>query len=137
MEYSADAAQSGYPRMGARGQTLQDNLWGALDGKPSHLHPAPASVGPGPCNRSPLTGSNHPDSESRAGVEAGLSAVIVGGLNGQTGGTSFEEVRPADHSIDEVDSFSLPAGFQKGGNAVHFFQFLAALSGRLMDIWSR
>ena len=117
-------------------QTLQVNLRGALDGKPSDLHPAPASAGPGPC-KSPLTGSNHPDSESRTGVEAGLSAVIVGGLNGQTGGTSFEEVRPADHSIDEVDPLLLPAGFQKGGNAVHFFQLLAVLSGRLMDIWNR
>ena len=118
-------------------QTLRVNLWAVpLWDKPSNLHPAPASAGPGPC-KSPLTGSNHPDSESRTGVEAGLSAVIVGGLNGQTGGTSFEEVRPADHSIDEVDPFWLPAGFPKGGNAVHFFQLLAALSGRLMDIRSR
>ena len=98
-------------------QTLQVNMRLALDGKASHLHPAPASAGPGPCNRSPLSGGFHPDSESRTGVEAGLSAVSlplvsealplwesgavgqVDGLNGQTGETSLEEVRPGDHLI--------------------------------------
>ena len=100
-------------------QTLQLNLCAVptRDRPQVKLHPALASAGPGPCNRSPLSGGFHPDSESRTGVEAGLSAFCmplvsealplwesgavgqVDGLNGQTGETSLEEVRPGDHLI--------------------------------------